>query len=88
MTKRESEPFWNSQPEAVLGRARRRGRSVSLLRPPLEIECHTNSTEIAEHKPVHSDTPRVAGKVAFQALRTRHILSNDVLSLSPSAVDN
>ena len=84
MTKREreSEPFWDSQPGAVLGRARRRGRSVCLLRPPLETECQTNSTEIDEHKPVHSDTPRVAGKVAFQDLGTRHILTNDVLSLT------
>ena len=60
----------------------RRGRSICLLRPPLEIECQTNSREIDEHTPVHSDTPRAAGKVAFQALGTRHILTNVVLSLS------
>ena len=35
-----------------------------------------------EHTPVLSDTPRVADKVAFQALGTRHILTNDVRSLS------
>ena len=66
----------------MLGRARRRGRSVCLLRPPGEIECQTNSREIDEHTPVHSDTPRVADKVAFQALGTRHILTNGVLSLT------
>ena len=50
--RRESEPFWNSQPKAVLGRASRRGRSICLLRPPMEIECQTNSREIDEHTPV------------------------------------